>query len=149
MNSTQNMPQFKIGLETHVAYFLKLQFQKTPCWLDSIFFLDLGHSFARSRMTFWTCPWYLLSAFHNMKFWSSEKSKEVPEMTHWGTASLAVAYLWKAGKPQCRQSGMRPSGVGEGLVGRLSQGMVWERGELPRSSLGDSHHGGCGGVCKG
>lgn len=54
-------------------------------------------------------------------------------MTHRGTASLAVAYLWKAGKPQCRQSGMRPSGVGEGRVGRLSQGTVWERGELPRS----------------
>lgn len=34
---------------------------------------------------------------------------------------------------------MRPSGVGEGLLGRLSQGRVWERGELPEPEQPRKH----------
>lgn len=52
MNSTQNLPQFKIRVETHVTYFLKLQYQKSLCCLASVFSLDLGYRFARSCMTF-------------------------------------------------------------------------------------------------
>lgn len=87
-------------VEIHMPYFLKLWSAKDPVLV--VFHLPCGSEecLASNRLAFWTYPWHLLSAFRNTEFWSSKKSKEVSEMTHWSTVSHTVAYLWKPVKPR-------------------------------------------------
>lgn len=109
-------------VEIHMLYFLKLS-TKAPIAGGIPLPSRSGECLASNRLAFWTCLWHLLSAFRNTKFWSSKKSKEVSEMTHWSAVSHTVAYMWKPVKPRWQTvwyAAIRSGGGG--LVRRFGQG---------------------------